>query len=223
MVRYFIPLVLAATQPAANADQELGVTVLVYDYAGLDRSTLVGAQRFAGNIYREHGVKISWQVCSPNSQEEDCSGPFDNSVLVMRIMSGAMARRVTESASQYGYALLVPDGFPRTATVFFQRISDFCTGESVNRRVFLGLMMAHEIGHLLLGKPGHTRSGVMRAEWKRKDAAAALSGRVRFDREQAERIRANILARQAADLGVDRSLGALSHLRGNLEGREAEK
>jgi hypothetical protein len=55
--------------------------------------------------------------------------------------------------------------------------------------------MAHEIGHLLLGSNSHSATGIMRAQWSRKDLQRASLEILRFTPAQAERIRADVLAR----------------------------
>jgi hypothetical protein len=54
--------------------------------------------------------------------------------------------------------------------------------------VLLGYIIAHELGHLLLG-PGHAPSGIMRATWDMNDLEAIRQGRLKFSREECARIR----------------------------------
>jgi hypothetical protein len=56
-------------------------------------------------------------------------------------------------------------------------------------------MMAHEIGHLLLGVNSHSRRGVMSAPWDSNKLRQAEIGQLGFVRQQAAAIRAESLRR----------------------------
>jgi len=56
--------------------------------------------------------------------------------------------------------------------------------------VILGDVVAHEIGHLLLGSRAHSATGIMRGWWDRAQLQRALTGRQLFTPEQSARIRA---------------------------------
>ena len=66
--------------------------------------------------------------------------------------------------------------------------------------VLLGFVMAHELGHLLLGA-GHTPNGVMQAAWSQKQMDALRQRWLRFTEEGAARIRRALEARTALDGG----------------------
>jgi hypothetical protein len=51
------------------------------------------------------------------------------------------------------------------ATVFADRIGQASTRAGVDVGTLLGRVMAHEIGHLLLGTGYHGAAGLMRADW----------------------------------------------------------
>lgn len=56
----------------------------------------------------------------------------------------------------------------------------------------LGITLAHEIGHLLLGPERHSATGLMRADWSRGDLEDAAKGRLLFSKEHARRMRAEL-------------------------------
>ena len=67
-----------------------------------------------------------------------------------------------------GYALI--DTERKTgviATVYLDRVNWLAAASGVDARVLLGRVLAHEIGHLLLGTNAHGRTGLMRAVWSR--------------------------------------------------------
>ena len=65
--------------------------------------------------------------------------------------------------------------------------------------VTLGVVMAHELGHLLLGSHNHSARGVMKPQWSRDDLMKAYFGGLGFNREQIKRIRSSVVAREQAE------------------------
>ena len=55
----------------------------------------------------------------------------------------------------------------------------------------LGHMIAHELGHLLLGR-GHSHTGLMSAEVSGRTLKLAGAGRVQFTRKQVKRVRKSV-------------------------------
>jgi len=77
-----------------------------------------------------------------------------------------------------GFSLVgIPGTAPFLATVYVDRVDSVARGAGTDRLRVLGLAMAHEIGHVLLDSNTHAATGLMRADWsrrelRRKDAAA---------------------------------------------------
>jgi hypothetical protein len=59
----------------------------------------------------------------------------------------------------------------------------------------LACVIAHEIGHLLLGPNSHSPTGIMMGIWSPGVLRGAGWGRLRFTPQQAELIRGDVLAR----------------------------
>ena len=85
--------------------------------------------------------------------------------------------------------------------VFFQRVQALAQSGDISLSVILGHIVAHELGHLVLGAGSHSATGIMSEnfhpkQFKRGESTAALS----FSRKQSERIRARpreqVLARK---------------------------
>jgi hypothetical protein len=80
------------------------------------------------------------------------------------------------------------------ATVFSDRIDGAATRVGVDPGTLIGRVIAHEVGHLLLGTGYHGQSGVMRADWPERAAQTSAGGVALFDcrsREDAPRARGN--------------------------------
>jgi hypothetical protein len=50
-------------------------------------------------------------------------------------------------------------------------------GLAVTRGQFLGALMAHEIGHVLIGSGIHSAAGIMKAHWGSRDLPLIRQGR----------------------------------------------
>ena len=65
-----------------------------------------------------------------------------------------------------GFAVVDPDTQAgKMATVFHDQVDAVARRTGVARSELLGRALAHEVGHLLLGVRGHSRTGIMRAVW----------------------------------------------------------
>ncbi len=94
------------------------------------------------------------------------------------------------------------------ATVFAHRVEElvsrgsFLTEGDSARALGLGHLIAHEIGHLLLGKDSHAPRGLMRYPWKARDLKQAAWGGLTFTGGQTSRIR-DELGERTRELAVD--------------------
>ena len=61
--------------------------------------------------------------------------------------------------------------------------------------IILGCVIAHEVGHLLLGSSSHSGSGIMQGHWKRGQIRKAMTGNLPFTPEQVKLIQASTFAR----------------------------
>jgi hypothetical protein len=85
------------------------------------------------------------------------------------------------------------------AFVFCDRVAVFYrTIHEKEIGALLGYAIAHELGHVLLGRPGHSPDGVMKGCWSRKDITPMLQHAIGFSTADAERIHAVQASRQGA-------------------------
>ena len=68
----------------------------------------------------------------------------------------------------------------------------------------LGSVIAHEMGHLLLGSSAHAISGIMRARWESAELHRIAMGTLMFLPEQSKRMHARIAMSKASLVSKDR-------------------
>jgi hypothetical protein len=77
-----------------------------------------------------------------------------------------------------------------TISVFYGDVQELAQKYGVPSEVLFGFVIAHELGHLLLGPHAHTGVGLMRPVWTRADVVNGVAqGQFRFSAAEGERIR----------------------------------
>jgi len=75
-----------------------------------------------------------------------------------------------------GLATVPTVGCGWIAYVLWDRVRSFARAEGVPASIVLGSVIAHEIGHLLLGNAPHAADGIMRAQLQGRDFLAVRDG-----------------------------------------------
>ena len=184
------------------------VTVRVFNYAGVAERIVASAKGQAGRVLRDVDVHTLWIDC-PTSLAElqintDCRGRATSTELVIRI-----APRSQNPRYRLGFAALPTEKgkLASQASVFFEAAEQLATGHPTSMAQMLGYILAHEIGHLLLGEGSHSGKGIMRTPWRKQEMDDAAKGRLGFSVKQAKRMRADLLARVAKRRRATRDLG----------------
>jgi hypothetical protein len=190
------------------AEPSLTITVWIYNHAEVPGSTLAKAQHVAGRIFRETGTEVKWLHCQRSAAEppahHGCNKPFGFADIALRIVPRSMAAHLDPRRESLGFAIpSVGSGHGADAWVFYHRVEELAQSGLAPRYVVLGHAMAHEIGHLLLGANRHYPQGIMSPDWSPEDLKLATWGMLLFTREQAERIRAEVLARVKAQAAAE--------------------
>src|SRR5262245_10234349 len=101
-----------------------------------------------------------------------------------------MSERLGAADKVVGVAAVAEHGRGRIAYVLFDRVIAAATDAVVDPMHVLGLVMAHEIAHLLLPPKPHSLTGLMRPGWDvREFREDASSSRFGFTETQADQIR----------------------------------
>ena len=150
------------------------------------------AEKEAGRILDQAGVHVTWRDC-PTGNEPCRKGP--GRVFFLAMMAGPMQNKFLDTVS--GYAVL-PD---RLAVVYYDYLPRITGGRSnlSDTAAILGCVIAHELGHLLLGTHRHSIAGIMQERWGVEQTRIALMSRLSFLPEEARFMHAGTVAPEAKD------------------------
>ncbi len=187
-----------AWNSAAKGDPEirsadLKMSVRVDNYAGISAKKLRLAGSEAAKIYAKAGVDLEWHECPGTARAESadsaCAAPLTPSDLRLRIVDSVKLKGVHATSEASGYAI------GDLALVQLQYLQKLPTPSEYFRDMMLGRVIAHEIGHALLG-PEHSSQGIMQARWDAEQLLRAASELV-FTPDQEKALRLAVKARHA--------------------------
>ena len=165
-----VAMFLAAGAGAPRAAVILdSLVVRVYDNAGVLAGHRARAIKSAHEILARAEVAVEWHDCPAGGVRlrRDCAAvpaPEELSVRLVR------SPRRTAGERALGNALIDnTTGRGTLATVFVDRVEAMAGQGRIDAWSMVGRVMAHEIGHLLLGTNSHSDAGVMREIWTLKD------------------------------------------------------
>jgi hypothetical protein len=195
-------LFAAALCDAASASgSDLQITIRLFDYAGIQPGAVAVAGHTAGETLRHAGIQVRWHSCpvrgQPGTALPDCE-TNDAIHLVVGILPEPMPRKIATAPQQFGVAILSRTGLPVHAYVFLDRVENLAKAETAPWPQLLGTLIAHEVGHLLLGDSSHYPVGIMRACWRSEEIKLARMGSLTFTPHQARRIQDDIRRRMTS-------------------------
>jgi len=172
-----IGFAMVSLTAATGSAETRRVVVRVYETGIGDVAFRTAAIRTAASIVEMAGVFVEWYDCTDNGRRPVCQDARRSGNFIARIMPtltpGAPLRKLSVEAlgaqgdePPLGFAVVDPDTHAgKMATVFHDQVQAVARRTGVARSELLGRALAHEVGHLLLGVRGHSRSGIMRAVW----------------------------------------------------------
>jgi hypothetical protein len=181
---------------AALIVAKLPLVVRVYDTTGMSASKLELARADVGQTLSAIGIEPIWRPCHATG----CIGrPKPHEVFVRIVKSGLVAER-----GSLGYSSIdIEQQAGTLATVYADRVDSLAAGAGIDEGVLLGRVIAHEIGHLLLGAPGHGRQGLMRALWLMEELRRDRSIDWMFSGHEGALMRRHLIARAALAAAAD--------------------
>jgi hypothetical protein len=182
----------------AKKESSSTITVLVYNNAQTSAAILAGAEREAGRILGEAGLRPVWLDCldrdSAAELQELCHKAREPIDVVLRVLPGHIPGGLQDTL--FGFAFP-----PALASVYYEYAGRLASSDT-ETSIMLGCAIAHELGHLLLGPNSHSAGGIMSGEWGPKEFHLALMGRLLFVSQQAKLIRAEARRRMNLQTGT---------------------
>lgn len=171
-----LTVTLFAFAPLPAAARDLALTLVIYDRAHLGGETLVEAEKTTSEIFQRVGVRLVWREGSAYAEERRIAvvpAPEDPATLVVTLQPATEAARFGVRSVCGGIAL------GANVIIFVRRFD----------ATWLGYIMAHEIGHILLGPNAHAIVGIMRGTLLPEDWEKAAQGTLGFTHSQNQQIR----------------------------------
>ena len=194
-----IAAVVAVVAPA-HAESPFALTMRVYNSARLDAAEIGRALQSAAPILRDTGLDVTFRRCGmavavATGPVDHCDDTLKPHEMVVRIIDAPKASAGLDPLA-FGLTYVVADtnrGW--LATVFADRVVTTAARVHMDAGTLAGLVLAHEVGHLLLGQGYHGDAGVMRAEWPDQLLAGSVREEWRFSSSEAAVIQRRLIAR----------------------------
>jgi hypothetical protein len=198
-------LLLAALVPCADAGTPATtLKIFITDHSGASPLLLINAGRQAAMLLARAGVRSTWKLCRPASElpgGEPCLETGSMAIYV-RILPSDKASGWPIEPRSCGLALSGEAGEHGFLAIIDAGCVSRITGSTKTWVLALAHVIAHEIGHLLLGRGSHSASGLMSTSWTEGEQALLARGQLHFTAEDRVKIRDGMSARAAASSGV---------------------
>jgi hypothetical protein len=180
----------------ANSDNPFSppsLAVSVFNDAGVPQSVLSRAQDRAVQVLLRAGISLVWLDCGVsghrvlNSGCDAVSYPQHLSVRLLPVSHGL-------PQDTFGQSFLDASGRGSYANVYVGTMDASKVSKTVDSGDLLGCVIAHELGHLLLGKDSHASIGLMSAKWQFTELQEITSGTLFFSVSQADQILSRYVA-----------------------------
>jgi len=164
MVALAVVATLAGGRAVAAPGDTAPLSLHVTDYAHLKRGELLEAERLAAGVYARIGVRVVWtDGCATEAARDEALH------LDVIILSEEMTARRQPAPGPMIFGQASRE--TRRAFIYSARVINHAIQTSSDPRLVLALVLAHEVGHMLLPEYGHTTSGLMRSYWEGRIAA----------------------------------------------------
>ena len=208
MVGALLAAVLLGGPHAVSASRDSLATVplpvRIYDTTGVPVEDITAASTRAAAILRAAGIQPRWFHCRRAERpNQSSSGPCFAGVrpddVVVRILRSPQSETVSHTLP-LGEAVVDPENHQGwLTTVFADRVVSLSDRAGADPSDVLGRVIAHEIGHLLLGARHHAKHGLMRAVWTDRELRRPFGLHWHFSTSEARLIHTRAVERVRAD------------------------
>ena len=181
-----------AVVPAASGSPEASLTLTVYIFnsARIPNWRLARIQKRVSEYFLGAGIRLEWVDRTPVSSNRRgyTANPeeVDPSDLILRIVPRFDLRAEGLRSSVFGFAA------ESQITIINERTEEVAQNAEATLPEILAIVIAHELGHALLGPDSHSENGIMRPRLQAADFKKAQRKTLVFTPEQAERMRSKV-------------------------------
>ena len=174
---------LPETGFAGENDDSPAITVLVHNYSQASPAILARAEREAGRIMGVAGLRAVWLECPTGPSTADpnalCQKAAQATDIRLRVLTAPVQTKYEDTV--FGFTV-----HPVLATVYYEPTVRRARSDNAEFEIpiILGCVIAHELGHLLLGSNGHSGAGIMRPRWEPRHVRQLMMGTLLFTTEQ---------------------------------------
>jgi predicted metalloprotease len=153
------------------------------------------AEAEADTVFRSMDVEVVWAKCQGEVSIEEAGRGFRFVIRLRNDHPPKASGPASLDAMGRAYVSAPNDGY--MADIYYKAVQEIAERHGTDADGLFGYVIAHELGHLLLG-PGHSPHGIMHAPWNNSDAMAVKQRGLKFTATQQERIRRNLQVRNSA-------------------------
>jgi len=149
----------------------LMLTIRLYASGDVAAADVAAAQRSTEAIFRQALIDIEWTDCRKGPKTPrplTCEAPPGDLEIVMRLTASAPGQPQPAGDALGDAVVDTTTGRGSLGTVYVNRVRSLARASRTPESELLGRVIAHEAGHLLLGRTGHPASGLMRGRWARQ-------------------------------------------------------
>ena len=192
-MRGMLLMVTLSSVELLSASQEMNVTIC--NQGGVGESVVAAAKAETELVYSSANVRIVWRNCDDLPASAHARNPW----FIIRLRGDKPpVKSGSSSLDAMGESFVVDASGGNMADAYYRAVQSFAEQHHADPGVLLGFVIAHELGHLLLG-PGHTPDGVMQAVWGDKQSDALRQRWLKFSKESTRRIKLALQLRTGQD------------------------
>jgi hypothetical protein len=190
-----VVLLFAGTSLARTPDTTAArLRLSVFNDAGVSPESLAQAASRATFVLAQSGIELDWINCGQPDPSDfsppltPCSALAWPHQLSVRILP----RGRSIHSDIFGQAFLDESGSGVYCNVYYNNLAANREHTQLSDADMLGFVIAHEVGHLLLGTNSHSDSGLMQARWDASALQAAVHRNLFFTPGQSAALRTRL-------------------------------
>lgn len=184
---------VAAVPTALSAHAPKRLSVHTLNYSTVSGRDLTSALVTTADTYSVVGVTLEWRACAP-PLDDRCPETTSTDDIRIRVVQGPT--NLPGFARPLGVANLGPgEEAGGLATNYTGHASDFAAETGTRFERLLGLVITHELGHLVLASPAHSAFGLMQSVWSATSLQSTAREALHFSAQQGAELRAKLTRR----------------------------